>query len=259
MIPTLSKSEKPEAAQHSAFAPARFVALDLETGDASAEILGQAIARWLPPANFKDPDKIEDRRREAAEKTRERSALLDGSPIVCVAVRTDRSGLIFNGMDRKKYVVPHNEVLSLGNEKEMLRAQREWLDKVTIDDTVLVGFNLISFDLPRLRAAYMRHRLRLPRILAPRLLDDERQPVIDVMRLFIRYFTSEKHDAYGISLDEVIERLGLPRYKDRIDGSMVPGLVREGRVKEVLTYCGVDTMATLQAYLLMTSGASDMT
>lgn len=80
-------------------APATFVVIDLETGDAPAEAVEQALAGWTPPGNLKDPVKIDARRAEAVEKIRERAALLDASPILCVALQTDRARLIFNGMD----------------------------------------------------------------------------------------------------------------------------------------------------------------
>lgn len=253
-----TKDKPKAAAKPHAFEPARLVCLDIETGHATEKLIKEEIERWEPPSNVKDPEKIEARRQEATVKIREKSALLDGSPIVCISARTEKVGRIFNGINKKSYSINHSEVVSSGNERQMLVDLREWLDGVSNEETVLVGFNLISFDLPRIRGAFMRNRLRLPKILTPRLLEDERQPVVDVMRLFLKWFTAEYHSDLMISLDEVIRRLDMPRYKDRISGAQVPDFVKDGKVKEVLTYCAVDTMATLQAYLLMTSTASDL-
>lgn len=246
------------SAPHSVLTPAHILSMDIETGHADEKTIEAAVARWSPPANIKDPVKIEDRRQEYITKTREKSALLDGAPIVCIAVRTEKVGVIFNGIDKKKHKVEHSEVLSCGSERGMLEAFRGWLDSNTSDGTLIVGWNILSFDLPRLRAAFMRHRLRLPRILSPRILDDERQPVVDAMRTFVKWFSAELQGDIMCSLDEAIERLGLPRYKDRVDGSKIPDMVRDGQVKEVLSYCGVDTMAAQQIFLLMTSAAPDM-
>lgn len=257
MLGTIPK--KAEAGHaHTSLTPANFVCVDIETGHASEAVIKAASDAWTPPSNMKDPDKIEQRRVEALLKIRDKSALLDASPIVCISARTEKEGRIFNGINKKKYEVNHSDVISSGDERGMLEAFRAWLDEVTTDETVVIGFNLISFDLPRLRGAYVRHRLRLPRILTPRLLEDERQPAVDVMRLYLKWFTAENHSEIMISLDEVVRALGLPTYKDRISGAQVPEFVREGKIKEVLTYCAVDTMATLQAYLLMISSAKDM-
>lgn len=249
--------EKPAPSAH-ALVPAKLVSLDIETCHATDKLIEEEIARWEPPSNMKDPEKIEARKAEAAVKIRERSALLDGSPIACVSARTERVGVIFNGVNKKSYTIAHSEVASLGNEKAMLAGFRDWLDGIANEATVLLGFNLISFDLPRLRGAFVRHRLRLPRILTPRLLEDERQPVVDVMRLFLKWFSAEYHNDIMISLDEVIRRLRMPAYKDRISGAEVPDLIKNGKVKEVLTYCSLDSMATLQAYLFMTSASADL-
>lgn len=257
MLGTTALKNEPKAA-HTQLTPAGFICLDIETCHASEKVIAAASESWTPPANVKDPDKIEQKRVEAMMKIREKSALLDASPIGCISARTEREGRVFNGINKKEYKVNHSEVIPCGDEKGMLEEFRTWLDGVTTDDTVLIGFNHISFDLPRLRAGYIRHRLKLPRILAPRLLEDERQPAVDVMRLYLKWFTAENHREIFISLDEVARGLGLPSYKDRIDGSVVPDFIKDGKIKEVLTYCAVDTMATLQAYLLMTSTAKEM-
>ncbi len=259
MVAILKPASSAEVMQeHTLLTPARIVCLDIETGHADEKYIKAEIERWEPPSNYKDPDKIEAKRAEDAVKIREKSALLDGSPIVCIAARTEKVGRIFNGVSKKTFDVNHSEVIGSGNEKKMLEDFRTWLDSVTNDQTCLIGFNLLAFDLPRLRGAYMRHRLKLPKILTPRILEDERQPAVDVMRLYLKWFTAKHHNLIMISLDEVIRALELPPYKDRIDGSQVPDLIKAGKVKEVLTYCAVDTLATLQAYLLMTSSASDM-
>lgn len=243
---------------HTSLTPANLVCIDIETGHADKKVVDDEIARWEPPSNMKDAEKIEAKRKEASEKIRDRSALLDASPIACIAVRTEKVGRIFNGLDKKAYAVNHSDVISAGNEKKMLTDFREWMDAITTEHTVLIGFNIYSFDLPRLRAAFMRHRLKLPNILTPRLLDDEKQPTIDVMKMFLRGFTADCVDDRMISLREVEHRLGLPEYKDKISGAEVPDMIVKGKIKEVLTYCAVDTLSTLQAYLLMTSSSPEM-
>ena len=243
---------------HTTLDPAHVVCIDIETGHAPKKAIEREIEDWTPPKNLVDEEKIKKAREDFISKVTEKSALLDASPILCISARTEKGGMLFNGMDSKSYKVNHSQVVSCGNERMMLEAFRMWLDNVTTDQTIIIGFNIYGFDLPRMRAAFMRHKLRLPRIMAPRLLSDERQPTVDVMKTFLRGFTAEYSNEKDISLNEVAFRLSLPQYKDQIDGSKIPDLARAGKVREILTYCAVDTMATLRAHQLMTSTAPDM-
>ncbi len=78
-------------------APARYVVLDLETSDAPEDAIQAAVSAWKAPSNWK-PETVVAKRAEAAEKIREKAALLDASPIVCVGVRCDREAVMFSGM-----------------------------------------------------------------------------------------------------------------------------------------------------------------
>ncbi len=197
IAPTASTNGKVHG--HTSLTRARLVCLDIETANADKKSIEDEISRWKPAGNTKDEDKIQAARVKFTEKTKEKSALLDASPIACVSVRTDRIGVVFNGMDKKKYSVEHNDVISSGNEKKMLIDFREWLDTITDDKTVLIGFNIYGFDLPRLRASFMRHRLKLPQVLTPHVLDDDKQPIIDVMRMFLKGFTADCAGDFYIS------------------------------------------------------------
>lgn len=256
--PTASSNGHAKVEGHTSLTRAKLICLDIETGHADAKTIEEEVSRWTPPPNVKDPFKVEERRKEAADKIKEKSALLDAAPIACISARTDKVGVVFNGMDKKSYTVNHSKVISAGSEKKMLIDFRDWLDLIADEKTILIGFNIFGFDLPRIRAAFMRHRLKLPQVLTPRVLDDDKQPIIDVMRMFLKGFTADKAGDYCMSLQEVERRLGLPEYKDKISGAEVPDLIVKGEIKKVLTYCAVDTMSTLRAYMLMSSTASDM-
>jgi len=65
--------------------------LDLETGDAPAEAVAARSRILEGTGNVKDEAKIAARRQEAAAKISERAALLDASPILCVALQADQS------------------------------------------------------------------------------------------------------------------------------------------------------------------------
>jgi hypothetical protein len=229
--------------------PAQYVVIDIETGHAPPEVIDQAIRWWKPPGNIKDPTKIEARRKEATAKLAENSALLDGSPILCVAAATDQYAVVWNGMDKRRYKLDATPIQSHGDEKEMLLAFAKWLDAVAGPDTVLVGFNLKRFDLPRLRVAYLRHGLKLPECLRTDQL--ELPLIFDVMSRFLRFFTAERSGDLFISLGEVLDRLGLPQPKEIVCGAEVPTMHEAGQVKEILTYSLVDVLSTRAAFGLL--------
>lgn len=236
---------------------AAYLVLDLETGDAPAESVEAAIAAWKAPSNIKDLDKIEARRQEAAARFAERAALLDDSPILCVAIQTDTLRLIFNGMTAELYPITDWSVIPCGNEGILLRALRNFLDCGTSPDTVIVGHNLRAFDLPKLRHAYIRHGLRLPELLKPRLRDEDKAETVDTATLF-KAFSMEHRDDFCPALDTVAATLRIPRPKQYMSGADCPRLYREGEIQTVLTYCAVDVATTARAYQLMTAAAPDL-
>lgn len=232
-------------------APAAWLVFDLETGDAPEEAIQAALTGWKPPANIKDGEKIEARRQEAAEKIRERAALLDASPVLCVAIQTDATAVLFNGMDTEEHTVTGWEVMPCGDERGLLLKLRDWLDTNTGPQTLIGGHNIRGFDLPKLRSAYVRHRLCLPELLKPRLRDEPAPEVVDTMSLY-KAFSMENRDNLFISLDTVADGLGIVRPKGVISGSDVPRLHAAGENAAILTYCAIDTATTAWAFLLMT-------
>ncbi len=234
------------------------IVLDLETGDAAPEAIAAAMTDWRPPSNLKDPEKIEARRKEAAEKLIDRAALLDASPILCIAVQTNgASKAIFNGMDASAPDILDWPVVPCGDEKSMLVAFRTWLDSAATPETVLIGHNLREFDLPKLRSAYIRHRLRLPEILKPRLRHEECAETVDTAALF-KAFSMEHRGDFCPSLDTVAASFGIPRPKQHMSGADCPRLFRDGEIATVCTYCAVDVATTAVAYNLMTSQSPDL-
>lgn len=236
--------------------PAAFVVLDLETGDAPPEAVAAAIAAWKAPSNWK-PETVDAKRKEAAEKIAEKAALLDASPILCVAIQTDRDRIIMNGMSTDEPEIEGWKVLGCADEMGLLRSLRGWLDHGTSAETVIVGHNARAFDLPKLRHAYVRHSLRLPDLLKPRLRDEDKAELVDTANLF-KAFSMEHRDDFCPSLDMIAGSFGIPRPKQHMSGADCPRLFREGQFQTVLTYCAVDVATTTRAYQLMTSTAPDM-
>lgn len=236
--------------------PASFVVLDLETGDAPQEAIDAAVAAWKAPSNWK-PGTAETKRKEAAEKIAEKAALLDASPILCVAIQTDREKAIFNGMNDEAPEIDGWKVIGCGSESGMLRALRAWMDAGTTPETVIVGHNARAFDMPKLRNAYVRHSMRLPELLKPRLRDEEKAELVDTSTLF-KAFSMEHRDDFCPSLEVVAASFGIPRPKQHMNGADCPRLFKDGRFVEVLTYCAVDVATTARAYQIMTSTAPSL-
>lgn len=235
---------------------AAFVVLDLETGDAPAQAIATAMEAWKAPSNWK-PDTVAAKRREAAEKIIEKAALLDASPILCVAIQTDRTRLILNGMDASAPDIDGWPVMPCGDERGLIQALRFWLDTNTTTETTVVGHNIRAFDLPKLRHAYVRHSLRLPEILKPRLRDENKAETVDTASLF-KAFSMEHRDDFCPSLDTVAASFGIPRPKQHMSGAECPRLFQDGQIATVLTYCAVDVATTTRAYQLMTANAPDL-
>lgn len=238
------------------YMPAKFVAIDIETGNAPKEAVELAIDNWKPPKNWK-PETVEAKREEMAEKKADKAALLDASPILCIACRTDYGMFCFNGMDAVKYEVTGSTVFSCGSEKEMLIMFRAWADAVVSPNTSVVGHNVRDFDMPKIRQAFIRHRLKPPAFLVPSFRGDNSCEVVDTMAL-IKAFTMQYRNLPMISLDVVAIVLGIERPKQLVSGADVPKLHADGRHHEILIYCCIDTQTTAQAFMLMSGISKDL-
>lgn len=240
-----------------AHAKPTWIVLDIETGNAPNEFIEAKIADWTPPGNVTKPETIAAKRQEAAAKIKEKSALLDAAPILCVAINTPLQKIIFNGMDDKQHSIEGWRVESFGDEHQMLLGLREWLDTEADPYTTLVGHNLRGFDLPKMRIAYLRNRLRLPFTLSISN-DEQHQPTADTMQLYSRKFAVESNGQPFVSLDKMAAAFGLPRPKSSISGSDVPAMHERGEHLPILTYCAIDAATTAAAWELMTSTSTTL-
>lgn len=234
-----------------AIIPPVWLVLDCETGDAPAEATAAALEAWKPPKNWK-PATAEAKKGEIAEKINGKAALLDASPILCIALKTDRVAVILNGMSTEGFEVPGWLVLPCCDEKGLLLALRTILDQTVAADTVIVGHNVYGFDAGKLRNAFLRHRLRLPVALA-----DFDQPMFDTMRQ-VRHYSMELADERFVSLDTVARVLGIPQPKQVINGQDCPRLHKEGQYAAICTYCCIDVETTTRAYLLMSGQSTEL-
>lgn len=232
----------------------RHICLDIETGPAPESAIQTTMRFWKAPATIKDPSKIEAARQKALEKYREKSAVLDGAPIGCISAVTENGSAVFSCIkDTPPQIAAQAAmVYAAPDERQMLILFREWLDDLGGQETILIGHNLIHFDLPKLRNAYIANRLTIPAIL------QGQNPVYDTMREYIKSFTTEHEGDRYVKLAEIQAKFGLLEYKDKIDGAEAARLIGLGQdADKVLNYCWLDTMTTYQAFLNMTGQLPD--
>lgn len=237
---------------------AAILSIDLETCHAPDDVVRAAVERWQPPANVKDPEKLAERAKDAAERIAERSALLDDAPISVVAIASDQGSWAFSSRPkpvkgRKRGATGwHEDTHYADGEEAMLLALRDVLDRIGTPETLITGWNVLAFDLAKCRSRYVHFRLKLPNILTPRGPREEQdQPCVDLMRRFTRYFSPELHREIMLSLREACDRLGLPDPKRLVSGAQCPDLWADGHTEEVLAYCKVDCAATLSIYHML--------
>ena len=235
---------------------AKYLVLDIETSDAPPESVDRLLNSWVPPSNYKDGEKIKAKRQCDMDKIMLRAALLDDSPIICISVKTDKKQMIFSAMGESEPIFDW-ELHLHSNEADMLTDFRSKLNRITDISTTVVGHNVRGFDLPKLRNAYIRHRLKLPTLLSVAQRVEDSSQVIDTAQLF-KSFSMQHRNDFCPSLGDMADSLGLVQPKTIISGSDVPVMHRDGKFHEILTYCAIDTTVTEQAYLLMTGQSVEL-
>lgn len=231
--------------------PYEWLAIDIETANGRPEDAERELRmKWKPAASWKD-ETVGARYRAAQEKAQERRALCDSSPIVIVSIRTPSELRVLHHLEaRDPETVEGALVEGFADERAMLLALRSLLEARCDESTLIVGHNVKSFDLPKLRQSYLRHGLRLPSPLAA-----HDQGVYDTMREYARRFSLA--DSLYIALADILELLQLPGYKSLIDGAMVPELVEAGEIDALVRYALLDAVAESELYLRMTGQSPD--
>lgn len=230
---------------------------DIETGNAGAEDINTKAQEAKLPAKAKTEEDQRAAKIEAYQKAVDKAALLDRAPIMVLCAATEAGNTVWSCIPTKCPVktMPglQAEIRNFGSEKEMLLDLREWLAERTGENTEIIGFNSRGFDLPKMRNAYIRHKLQLPAVFVPGV-----NPHYDVMREYLRNYTTEFNGQLFVKLKTVQNRLGLPQYKEFISGADAPKLAAQGQDKLVIPYCYMDTMTTYLAYKLMTGQLEDI-
>lgn len=223
--------------------PPEYLVLDIETA-AGEPTEAEAWMRtvWSPNPNWK-PATIGERFLQALEQKKEQLALLDSSPIITVALKTPADLRVLHWLPVDAQEMAGVLLERTPDQKALLERTAQYLAACS-QETVLVGHNLLHFDLPKLRQGMLRHGVRLPTALV-----DRDHPVYDTMREWSRFTLDDRQ---YVSLAELAETMGLVEHKAIISGAMVPEMYAEGRWAELLAYAAADVLAQWQVFLRMT-------
>lgn len=230
------------------FRTAKTLTLDIETAAAPEDVIAQQLENWKAPKTWK-PETVESKREEKREEFKAKSSLLDASPIICIACKCDDSAVLFNAM-LESSPIENWTVVASKTESEMLQAFGEWADRHIDAQTLICGHNIIGFDLPKLRNAFVRNRLNLPRFLIPTRKGEQANELMDTMKL-AKLFSMQHRDDFMISLDTLAAILHLPRPKQVLSGADVPKAYERREYSLITLYCAIDAETTAQATTLM--------
>jgi len=223
--------------------PPEYVVLDIETTAGDPTEAEEWMRRaWAPSPKWK-PATIGSRFLDAYEKKQERLALLDTAPIISVTLLTAADFRVLHWLPCDGDAAPGVPAERLADQTAMLRRAAEYLGSCDAD-TVLVGHNVLKFDLPKLRQAMIRHAVALPACLVWR-----DHPVYDTMREWSRFTLDDRQ---YIGLGELLETCGLIDPKQVVSGAMVPELYAQERYREILAYAVADVLAESALFRRMT-------
>lgn len=212
----------------------------------------KALERVKAPGNYRDGAKIEEYisqarqaiidQHEAQVQAAIEKTSLDGAmgQIVCVSYAVDDADPICLAADD----------LSLQSEASLLELL--WLRFSEVHSgtsgmrPVVVGHNVVGFDLPFLWHRSIVHQVRPPHWL-PRNAKPWAEGVADTMLMWAG-------DKGRISMERLCRALGLPG-KGAFSGADVWQAVQDGRLREVADYCSADVSRTRAIYRRLTFGA----
>lgn len=230
--------------------PPEYVVLDLETIAGDPTEAEEWMRRaWSPSPKWK-PGTIGSRFLDAYEKKQEQLALLDTAPIISVTLHTSADCRVIHWLPCEEPAIAGVPAERCTDQAAMLARVAEYL-RVATAETLLVGHNVLRFDLPKLRQAMLRHGVGLPPCLVWR-----DHPVYDTMREWSRFTLDDRQ---YVSLSELLEVCGLEDHKQIITGAMVPELYEHGKHREILAYAIADVIAEHKLFLQMTGQTTRQT
>src|SRR5262249_27041476 len=117
-------------------------------------------------------------------------------------------------------------------------------DKIAELKAQLVTFNGNSFDLPVLRYRAMVHGASAPGLSVRPYFNRYTEDAVDLCDVFSSFSSQGK-----ATLHEISKVLGLPGKPKGFDGGEVERYFREGKIKEIASYCETDIINTYRVWL----------
>jgi len=233
--------------------PQPWLAIDIETVAGRPEDVERYLRMHFTPAgNMKTPEAIGRRWLEWREEKREKAGLLDQARVIVVSLTSLEETRALHCL-REEPLHAHPDGLGwiegFASRRKMLLALRVGLDALVGPETLLVGHNVKSFDLVKLRWSYLHEQLRLPQALVAE------QPLFDTMREYGRRYSMVERPF--VALADLLEEFRLENHKGELDGSRIQEFYDAGRFDEIVTYALKDAAVEAQLYLRMTGQVED--
>ena len=211
------------------------ITLDIETIPAQGEGAASAArSRIKPPANYKDPDKIEAYIAGKAEEAW-RSTSLDGSygEIFCIgfALEDDPAQVIYRDLDDED------------GERELIEGFWDMLGNDLSPGATWIGHNVQRFDMRFIWKRSVIHRVPM----AHKMPFDS-SPWSGTVQDTMMMWTGERNSF--VSLDELLSILRIES-KDPTDGSQVWDLIEAGDERKVVEHCIRNVEETREAWRRM--------
>lgn len=228
------------------YKPSPYVVIDVETRNLTPDMIEFESKFLKHHPGTKDAGKQEEQISKKKKALETRGALADSAEMAVIGFyiqgmqpillhTLDFTGQI-DGVECQKFTSIY----------DLLPVFAEYLD-VFCDETTEIVVANAGFDLPKLRFAFAKNRVKMPKILSPKSTNS----VFDVLRVFGRYFMVSSVAEYNVGLDEVTTRLCIEGGSKIMTGADVPRMIDEGNHEEVLVYNSIDVMKTLQSYLVL--------
>jgi len=224
---------------------APWLALDIETRGGNPECAAEHVRKeWWPTESW-TPETIGKRFKVAIEETAQKMGLLDTAGIATVQLKTPTMALVLHCLTLHELVqLPAGYQVGFNTEKELLIYLRIWLESQADDATVLTGWNIKGFDLRRMRFAYLRAGLNIPRALRVSA------PTYDMMEEYAKHFSVNRNPF--VKLEVALEAFGMRNHKTEMDGSQVDKMIAAGEFDKVLKYAWDDIEQEAELFLIMT-------
>ena len=180
---------------------------------------------------------------EGASDEEVRDALGSGFPklplhkIACIGALVAKR--VEEGWDLSALGAPH---IGERTEAELIQS---FVDRIGELKPQLISFNGNSFDLPVLRYRAMVNRVSASGLQVRSYFHRYTDDSLDLCDALASYDSRSKP-----KLDDLSKIMGLSGKPQGVDGSQVEGLVNEGRIEEVASYCETDVLNTYRVWLL---------